>query len=87
MPDMADMPDMPGMAGSGTHMSAAEAAPGWVTIVNWIATLGFAAVAVYWGYRWITRTSPIPAAQLGYAQTVTQTFTAAGTALMFAELV
>jgi Domain of unknown function (DUF5134) len=85
MPAMPEMPGMPAMPASAHHMSATEATPEWVTMVNWFATLGFAAVALYWAYRWVTRKKA--AAQLTRVQTVTQTCTAAGTALMFAALV
>jgi hypothetical protein len=81
-------------AGSGMPMSAhdmsPEPEPGWITAVNWIATLGFGVVAIYWVYRWMTqrRTNPMPhIVQLICAQMLTQVFTAAGTALMFADMV
>ncbi len=68
----------------------AQAAPDWVSMVNWTAALGFAAVAIYWAYRWMARrwTSLLPGAvRLTHAQIVTHTVTAAGTALMFADIV
>ncbi|UXA05319.1 DUF5134 domain-containing protein [Mycobacterium sp. SMC-2] len=62
----------------------------WVDRVNWIAALGFAAVAIYWAYRWITGrwTKPMPrTVRPTYAQIMTQTVTAAGAALMFADII
>ncbi|OBB84203.1 hypothetical protein A5781_01505 [Mycobacterium sp. 852002-30065_SCH5024008] len=85
--DAMDM-TMPGRQHAGHHMP--EAAPDWVTMVNWTAALGFAAVAIYWAYRWVARhwTNLMPrAVRLTHAQLVTQTVTAAGTALMFADIV
>jgi hypothetical protein len=70
-------------------MSPTEPGPGWITHVNWIATLSFAAVAMYWPCRYLAerRTNPtLPAAQLGHVQMLAQAFSAAGTALMFAVL-
>jgi hypothetical protein len=78
------------MRASAHDMSPPEPEPGWITTVNWIATLAFAAVAIYWAHRWITRrkTNPMsPIAHLKRVQMLTQTFTAAGTALMFAGMV
>jgi hypothetical protein len=79
-----------GMPMSAHDMSPPEPEPGWITTVNWIATLGFAVVAIYWAYRWITqrKTNAMPSiAHLKCVQMLTQTFTAAGTALMFADMV
>ncbi|OCB37250.1 hypothetical protein A5676_18250 [Mycobacterium malmoense] len=70
------------------HMS--HGAPGWVSVVNWTAAVGFAAVAIYWAYRWTARrwTRLMPrAVPLTYTQIAAQTVTAAGTALMFAAIV
>ncbi|BBZ71077.1 DUF5134 domain-containing protein [Mycobacterium paraseoulense] len=67
-----------------------QAAANWVSIVNWAAALGFGAVAILWAYRWLaqhwTRLMP-RTVRLTYAQIVTQAVTAAGTALMFADIV
>ncbi len=77
-----------GMQHAAHHMS--PAAPGWVSMVNWTAALGFGAVAMFWAYRWMaqrwTKLAP-RTVKLSYAQIVTQTVTAAGTALMFADIV
>ncbi len=60
------MADMPGMEGSGGHAGhaghaghSAAAQPGaepatWIGTLNWLCTIGFAAAAVYWLYRFIT---------------------------------
>ncbi|OBI30176.1 hypothetical protein A5709_26415 [Mycobacterium sp. E1386] len=77
-----------GQQHAGHHML--EAAPDWVAVVNWTAALGFAAVAIYWAYRWMARrwTNLMPrAVRLTHAQILTQAITAAGTALMFADIV
>ncbi|OBG59020.1 hypothetical protein A5702_07410 [Mycobacterium sp. E3339] len=77
------------MAAPAPHHHMPTAAPGWVTVVNWTAALGFAAVAIYWAYRWAAGrwTNLMPrAVRLTHAQIVTQTVTAAGTALMFADI-
>ncbi len=54
--------DMSGMQLSAQEMFQTLPAPGWITAVNWIATLGFAVVAVYWPCRYIAerRTNPVP---------------------------
>lgn len=77
-----------GQQHAGHHMP--QAAPDWVAVVNWTAALGFAAVAIYWAYRWMARrwTNLMPrAVRLTHAQILTQAITAAGTALMFADIV
>lgn len=80
---------------SGIHMSAHDMSrtlpdPGWITTVNWIATLGFAVMALYWTCRSFARrrrTHPAPhTAHLARVEPLYQVFTAAGTALMFGAL-
>ncbi len=78
--------NMSGMEMSAPEMSRTLPGPGWITTVNWIATLGFAVVAVYWPCRYFAerRTNPMPhAAQLAHLEPLCQAFIAAGTALMF----
>jgi hypothetical protein len=60
-------------------MPSTPAEPAWITAVNWIVTLAFAIVALYWPCRYFAerRTNPEP---------IYQAFTAAGTALMFGAL-
>lgn len=68
-----------GMDMSAHQMPWAPAGPAWVSAVNWVVTLGFAVVALYWPCRYLAerRASPEP---------IYQAFTAAGTALMFGAL-
>ncbi len=69
-----------------TEMSQPVPGPGWITSVNWIATLGFAAVALNWACRYVAerRRNPVPhGAQLTHLEPLYKTLTAAGTALMF----
>ena len=83
-----------GMNMSGMEMSANEmyrtlSAPGWVTSLNWIATLGFALVALYWPCRYFAKRRVNPelhASPLARLEPLCQAFTAAGTALMFGAL-
>jgi hypothetical protein len=77
---------MSGMEMSAQEMSRTVLGPGWITTVNWIATLGFAAVALSWPCHYFAkrRTNPVQhAAQLAHLELLYQAFTAAGTALMF----
>ncbi|OBH99312.1 hypothetical protein A5679_19740 [Mycobacterium scrofulaceum] len=81
---------MPAHAGTPGMQHATHQTPDWAGALNWTAAVGFAAVAIYWAYRWMARrwTSLMPrAVRLTHAQIVTQTVTAAGTALMFADIV
>lgn len=68
-----------GMDMSAHQMHWAPAGPAWISAVNWIVTLGFAVVALYWPCRYFAerRASPEP---------IYQACTAAGTALMFGAL-
>jgi uncharacterized protein DUF5134 len=71
------------------EMSPTGPGPGWITAVNWITTLGFAVVALYWVWRYLAerRSNPVShAAQLARLEPLYQAFTAAGTALMFGVL-
>jgi len=80
---------MSGMETPAHEMSRTLPGPGWITTVNWIATLGFAVVALYWPCRYFAerRMNPLPhAAQLARLEPLYQAFTAAGTALMFGAL-
>lgn len=93
--DMADM-DMAGMDGSsghaghgghtghamGAHSGADSAA--WVGTLNWICTLGFAAAAVFWLYRFITaRVQPSADQSRSSVGILCQLAMAAGMAIMF----
>ena len=89
--DMAGMPGMDGSTGhaghgghaghsAGTH-NAAEPAT-WVGTLNWVCTLGFAAAAVYWLYRFVT-TRVQPAEGDSGVGILCQLAMAAGMAVMF----
>jgi hypothetical protein len=78
--------NMSGIEMPATEMSQPVHGPGWITGMNWIATLGFAVVALYWAYRYVAerRTNPVPhAPHLTHLEPLYKTLTAAGTALMF----
>jgi hypothetical protein len=80
-----EMPGMPGMP----EMSARNPGPGWVTMATWVAIGGFGVLAVFWAFRSTMqrRTAAIsPLPRLASAQALTQAFTAAGTALMLADM-
>jgi hypothetical protein len=81
--------NMSGMEMPAQQMSGTVPGPGWISTVNWIATLGFAVVVLYWSCRFFAerRMNPVPhAAQLARLEPLYQAFTAAGTALMFGAL-
>lgn len=81
--------DMPGMEMPAHQMSPTEPADQWIAAVNWIATLGFAVVALYWVCRYLAarRTNPVAhTAKLAHLEPLYQVCTAAGTALMFGTL-
>ena len=81
--------DMPGMEMPAHQMSPTEPADQWIAAVNWIATLGFAVVALYWACRYLAarRTNPVPhTPKLAHLEPLYQVCTAAGTALMFGTL-
>lgn len=89
-PDSSVM-DMPGMTPPSHDMSPATASSSWVTAANWIGVVAFAAVALYWAYRFFgeRRINRVPTttARLVWWEPLYQAFTAAGTALMFDALV
>jgi uncharacterized protein DUF5134 len=78
--------NMSGIEMPATEMSQPVPGPGWITSVNWIATLGFAIVALYWASRYVAerRRNPVPhAPKLTHLEPLYKTLTSAGTALMF----
>lgn len=92
-------PDHTQSASQSMNMSAIEMStqempptapdPEWITTVDWIATLGFAVAAAYWGYHYFAnrRTNPVRhAVQFTHMELLYQATTAAGTALMFAMM-
>ena len=81
--------NLSGMDMPAHEMSRTLPAPGWITSVNWMVTLGFAVVALYWPYRHfaVRRMNPGPHASAPAGlEPLSQAFTAAGTALMFGAL-
>ncbi len=81
---------MPGMTPPSHHMSSAPAGFSWLAVANWIGVLGFAAVALYWSYRFVSerRMTRVPTtARLVRWEPLYQASAAAGTALMFDALV
>ncbi|MEO9017549.1 MAG: DUF5134 domain-containing protein [Mycobacterium sp.] len=81
--------EMTGMDTSGSEMSLTATEPGWITTVNWIATVGFVVATLYWLYRYfaergtnsVSHTAPLPPIGL-----LSQGLMAVGFALMFAVL-
>jgi len=73
-----------------THqMSSTGTGAQWITMVNWVATLGFGIVALYWACQYIARRRIGPVlrtGQLARLEPLYQVCTAAGTALMFGTL-
>ncbi len=60
----------------------------WITGANWFAVLGFAAVTLYWSYRFVAE-GPMnrEVAWLARLEPLHQAFSAAGTALVFGALI
>lgn len=80
---------MAGMDMAGPEMSSTAAEPGWMTTVNWIAAVGFAAAALFWLHRYFgeRRTDPVShTARLARLGSLCQAVMAAGAAVMFAVL-
>jgi hypothetical protein len=77
--------EMPGMDTPAHDMSPG---PGWVAAVNWVAAIGFGAVAIFSAARLAIRhrTSTVAIARLTFLRTLTQALTAAGTAVMIADM-
>lgn len=82
-----------GMNISGTGMSAHQmsstvAGPAWIIMTNWVVTLGFVVVALYWPCRYVVeyRTHRGRAVGVKRLEPVHQALTAAGSALMFGAL-
>ena len=86
MPEMAGMGS--GHAGHGGHAGHLAAAPSaaesgdWTGTLNWLFTLGFAASAVFWLYRFIT-TRLKPSKDVSSVGVLCQLAMAAGMAVMF----
>ncbi len=81
--------DMPGME-LPSHRMPATTGVSWIAVANWVGAVSFAAVALYWFYRFVGErrvTRPPTTTRLVQLEPVYQAFTAAGTALMFNVLV
>lgn len=81
---------MPGMGLPSHRMSPMTTGISWIAVANWVGAASFAAVALYWSYRFVGErrvTRPPTATGLVRLEPVYQAFTAAGTALMFDALV
>lgn len=90
--DMAGMTGMDGSAGHAGHAGhgghSAVAYPGtettWVGTLNWLCTIGFAAAAVFWLYRFVThRVQPSSDESHSSVGILCQLAMAAGMAIMF----
>lgn len=91
--DMAGMPVMDSSAGHAGHAGHGGASAGmqsgaepatWVGILNWLCTIGFAAAAVYWLYRFVTaRVQPRGDEAPSSVGILCQLAMAAGMAIMF----
>lgn len=71
------------------QMSPTTPEIGWITTVNWIATLGFAVAAVYWLCRYVAehRTHLRPhTTRPAHVELLSQAFAAAGTAVVFGAM-
>lgn len=82
--------DMPGMKLPSHDMAPATVGFPWVSAANWIGVAAFAAVALYWSYRFVgeRRMNRVPTtARAVWWEPLYQASTAAGTALMFDALV
>lgn len=82
--------DMPGMQPPAHDRTPPTTGVSWVSAANWIGVAAFAAVALYWSYRFVRelRTNRVPAsARAVWWEPLYQASTAAGTALMFDALV
>jgi hypothetical protein len=82
--------DMPGMQPPAHDMSPGTTGFSWVSAVNWIGVAAFAAVALYWSYRFVgeRRMNRVPTtARVVWWEPLYQASTAAGTALMFDALI
>jgi hypothetical protein len=89
-PDHA-MSRSPGMQMPDMDLSVPKTAePGWITTLNWIATVGYACAAMYWLYRYFAqrKTNPGPhSAYLAGLGPPCQAFMASGMAIMFGTMV
>ncbi len=74
---------------SAHHRPAAGFGDGWIAAVNWLATLGFAAVALYWACQYLARRRRNRGPRnerLAHLEPLHHVCAAAGTAVMFGTL-
>ena len=85
---MAGMPGMPGMAAPGAAKGASGTAqPGYVDVVNWVCTIGFAVATLWWLYRYFGQRRAEPAQPVHrFLGDASQAMMAAGMAVMFGVL-
>lgn len=82
--------DMPGMPAPAHDMTPGTPGFSWVSAANWMGVAAFAAVALYWSYRFVgeRRMNRLPTtARVVWWEPLYQASTAAGTALMFDALI
>jgi hypothetical protein len=91
--DMTGMGGSTGHAGHGGHaghsagMRSAADSAAWVGTLNWLCTIGFAAAAVFWIYRFVTaRIQPAGDGSDSSVGILCQLAMAAGMAAMFAVM-
>lgn len=88
---MAGMPGMPGMAGMAApgadDGASAMAQPGYVGVLNWVCTTGFAVATLWWLYRYFGQRRAEPAQPVHrFLGDASQAMMAAGMAVMFGVL-
>lgn len=93
MPGMAGMNDATGQTGHAGHGGHSAAAPSiaepatWTGTLNWVCTIGFAAAAVFWLYRFVIhRVQPSGDESRSSVGILCQLAMAAGMAIMFAVM-
>ncbi|MBV9321202.1 MAG: DUF5134 domain-containing protein [Mycobacterium sp.] len=65
------------------------AEPGWITTLNWIATVGYASAVVYWPYRYFAQRKSnlvLHTTHLAELGPPCQAFIASGIAIMFGAM-
>ena len=85
---MAGMPGMPGMDAPASPAGVAVLAqPGYVVVLNWVCTVGFAVATLWWLYRYFGQRKAEPAQPAHrFLGDASQAMMAAGMAVMFGVL-
>ncbi|BBZ26892.1 hypothetical protein MMAD_11870 [Mycolicibacterium madagascariense] len=85
---MAGMPGMPGMSmGGSTDGDSPMAQPGYVDVLNWVCTIGFALATLWWLYRYFGQRKAEPAQPAHrFLGDASQAMMAVGMAVMFGVL-